>query len=445
MSDSFENEKVGILLLKMSLPVMLSMLVSELYNMIDTIFVGNYVDPSGVGALSVVFPIQRIIIALSMMIGIGTSTAFTRARGAQDYDSARNIITNGFTLVLAVMLPLTVFIYFNAESVLSFLGGNGAILSYGVEYLSFIIFGSIFLSWTIFTSNIMISLGKTKISIMSTAIGAIMNFFIDLVLVKYLHMGVKGAAVATFVSQIAGFLFAYYHLSKLKREMNVERGFKFSYKYVLAILAVGVSAFIVEAEDGILMAVLNNLLDTVAKDEGIIILAVITKVYMFLFVTLFGISSGMQPIAAYNLGAKNYVRLKEVLRKTIIWATLVTGIMWAFSMIFSRQIIRVFIADELIIQKAIPAFRMMVAVFPLISVYYIAIFYFQALGIAKKSIVLSVLRQIVIMIPLSIFLVITLNMGADGVWLSYPIADGMVFVIGTFMLYKEFKRLDTLV
>lgn len=445
MSDSFENEKVGILLLKMSLPVMLSMLVSELYNMIDTIFVGNYVDPSGVGALSVVFPIQRIIIALSMMIGIGTSTAFTRARGAQDYDSARNIITNGFTLVLAVMLPLTVFIYFNAESVLSFLGGNGAILSYGVEYLSFIIFGSIFLSWTIFTSNIMISLGKTKISIMSTAIGAIMNFFIDLVLVKYLHMGVKGAAVATFVSQIAGFLFAYYHLSKLKREMNVERGFKFSYKYVLAILAVGVSAFIVEAEDGILMAVLNNLLDTVAKDEGIIILAVITKVYMFLFVTLFGISSGMQPIAAYNLGAKNYVRLKEVLRKTIIWATLVTGIMWAFSMIFSRQIIRVFIADELIIQKAIPAFRMMVAVFPLISVYYIAIFYFQALGIAKKSIFLSVLRQIVIMIPLSIFLVITLNMGADGVWLSYPIADGMVFVIGTFMLYKEFKRLDTLV
>ena len=303
MSDSFENEKVGILLLKMSLPVMLSMLVSELYNMIDTIFVGNYVDPSGVGALSVVFPIQRIIIALSMMIGIGTSTAFTRARGAQDYDSARNIITNGFTLVLAVMLPLTVFIYFNVESVLSFLGGNGAILSYGVEYLSFIIFGSIFLSWTIFTSNIMISLGKTKISIMSTAIGAIMNFFIDLVLVKYLHMGVKGAAVATLVSQIAGFLFAYYHLSKLKREMNVERGFKFSYKYVLAILAVGVSAFIVEAEDGILMAVLNNLLDTVAKDEGIIILAVITKVYMFLFVTLFGISSGMQPIAAYNLGA----------------------------------------------------------------------------------------------------------------------------------------------
>ena len=135
--------------------------------------------------------------------------------------------------------------------------------------------------------------------------------------------------------------------------MNVERGFKFSYKYVLAILAVGVSAFIVEAEDGILMAVLNNLLDTVAKDEGIIILAVITKVYMFLFVTLFGISSGMQPIAAYNLGAKNYVRLKEVLRKTIIWATLVTGVMWAFSMVFSRQIIRVFIADEMIIQKAI--------------------------------------------------------------------------------------------
>lgn len=443
--QAFAKESIGKLLFKLSVPIIVSMLVSELYNMVDTIFVGNYVDPNGIGALVVVFPIQRIIIAISMMIGIGTSTAFSRARGANDMDKARSVITNGFTLVMVVMVPLMLLVYFNAEPILYHLGASGPILDYGYEYLTVIIFGSIFLSWTIFTSNLMISMGKSSISIMSTSIGAVMNVIIDYVLVKKLSMGVQGAAIATTVSQFAGFLYAYYHLRQLKTELGVKKGFGLSKTVVYTILAVGVSAFIVEAEDGILMAVLNNLLRTHVGNQAIVVLGVISKVYMFLFVTLFGISSGMQPIAAYNVGAKNYERLGEVLKKTTIYATLTTTLLWLISLIFAPKIMPLFMSNDYVelIAESTKAFRIIIALFPLVSVYYISIFYFQALGKAKQSVVISILRQVILMVPIAVILVKHFDMGAMGVWLSYPIADAIVAIISFFLLRNESRKIKT--
>lgn len=440
----FEKEKIGILLFKLSVPVMITILVSELYNMVDTIFVGNFVDANGIGALAVVFPVQRIIIALSMMIGVGSSTAFSRARGAKDMERAKKIIKNGFTLVLVVMIPITILILSFSQPILHMLGGGENLIHYAMEYLDVIILGSTFLSLTIFISNIMISLGKSHVSILSTSLGAVLNVIIDYILVKEMHMGVKGAAIATLVSQIASFLFAYYHLRKLKKEMGIAPGFEFKRHIIVAILMVGVSAFIVEAEDGILMAFLNNLLLDYAGDEAIIVLAVITKVYMFLFVTLFGISSGMQPIAAYNVGAKNYKRLLEVLKKTIFFATLATLIIWVISMIFTPQIMRVFVDDQHIIKESVVAFRIMISLFPLVSVYYISIFYFQSLGKAKHSILMSVLRQLGLMLPIAWILVKYFDMKAMGVWLSYPIADAIVMVIAIIMLSSEYKKIKVL-
>lgn len=441
--NAFANENIGKLLFKLSVPIIISMLVSELYNMVDTMFVGNYVDPNGIGALVIVFPIQRIIIALSMMIGIGTSTAFSRARGANDMEKARKTITSGFTLVLLVMVPLMLLVYFNAEPLLYRLGASGPILDYAIEYLTIIIFGSIFLSWTVFTSNLMISMGKSQISIISTSIGAVMNVIIDYVLVKHFGWGVAGAAIATTVSQFFGFLFAYYHLRKLKTELGVKKGFGFSKAIAGTILAVGVSAFIVEAEDGILMAVLNNLLRTYVDNQSIIVLGVISKVYMFLFVTLFGISSGMQPIVAYNYGAGNYKRLAEVLKKTTIYATMTTFILWLLGMIFAPKIMPIFMSDghTEIIEASSTAFRIIISLFPLVSVYYISIFYFQALGKAKQSVVISILRQVVLMIPISIILVKHFDMKAMGVWLSYPIADLIVAIVSIFLLKGQSEKL----
>lgn len=441
----FESEKISRLLFKLSIPIIISMLVSELYNMVDTVFVGNYVNPNGIGALAIVFPIQRIIIALSLMIGIGSSTAFTRARGAGESNEARKVVSNGFTLVLMVMLPISFLIYHFASPILLALGAQGLVLDYAIEYLSIIILSSVFLSWTIFTSNIMISLGKSKIAIISTSIGALMNVIIDYILVKELSMGIQGAAIATALSQLAGFLFSYYHLYQLKKKFKIKKGFSFNTKIINAILLVGFSAFIVEAEDGILMAFLNNLLSDYANDNSIVVLALITKLYMFLFITMFGIASAMQPIAAYNVGARNYQRLKDVLKSTIIFASLTTLVLWAFTMVFAPQLLRVFLDDADIIQEATNAFRIIAFAFPLISLYYITIFYYQSLGIVRRALLMSILRQLVIMIPLATFLVIILDFGAMGVWLSFPIADVIVSSVALGSLQAEIKKLNKVI
>lgn len=435
-SKKFGEEKIGKLLFRFSIPIILSMLVSELYNMVDTMFVGRHVSGQGIGALVVVFPIQRIIIALSLMIAVGAATALSRSNGGNNIEKAKKVIHNGFTLVYSIMIPLSIFIFFFRDGILSKLGASNEILTYGSEYLSLIIVGSTFLSLTIFISNTMIALGNNKISIMSTSIGAIMNIILDYILVVELGMGVKGAGIATTVSQITGFSFAYYHYRKTKKQYNITRDIEIDGKVILSILAVGLSAFIIEAEDGILIAALNNLMVTTVGDMGIIVLGVISKIYMFLFVFLFGLASAMQPIAAYNVGAKDYKRLKSVMNKTMLYSFLASTVLWALAMIFAPQLISVFVRETDIIQESIGAFRIMISLFPIISIYYVSIFYFQAMGRAKMSVVLSVLRQLIIMLPLSIILVKVFNLGAMGVWLSYPISD-LLSSLAAFMLIKN--------
>lgn len=430
----FEEEKISKLLLKFSIPIVLSLLVSELYNMVDTFFVGQVIGGNGIGALGVVFPIQRIIVALSALISVGTSTAFSRSNGKKDTKKSKKILENGFTLSCCVMIPVTIFLYFCKEQVLTIFGASKNILPLAQDYLGLIIFGSVFLALTIFISGIMVALGNSKISIISTSAGAIINIILDYILVMHMNMGVKGAAIATSVSQFIGFIYAYYNYRKMTKEFNVSLRFELDKKIIVPIVLVGLSAFIVEAEDGILMAVLNNLLK--GSDMGIIVLGVISKVYMFLFVTLCGIASAMQPIAAYNIGAKNYKRLKSIMKKTNLYAFVTSTIIWAISMIFAPQFIQIFVKDMDIVMESVKAFRIMISVFPVISVYYVSIFYFQARGNAKTSILLSVSRQLIIMIPVSIILVKGFDLGQMGVWLSYPISD-ILASLTSYMLVKN--------
>ena len=247
----FGEEKIGKLLFRFSIPIIISYLVSELYNMVDTYFIGNNVGGRGIGALVLVFPVQRIIVALSLLIAVGTSTAFSRSNGQKTIEKSRKIVKNGFSLALVTMIFITIFISLFSEKVLSMLGASNQILPYAKDYLSIIIFGSTFLSLTIFTSHIMIALGNNKISIISTSIGAIMNIILDYILVVNLEMGVKGAAIATTVSQITGFSYAYYRYLKIKKEYKIPSGFELDRKLIIPIVLVGISAFVVEAEDGI--------------------------------------------------------------------------------------------------------------------------------------------------------------------------------------------------
>jgi putative MATE family efflux protein len=432
----FGEEKIAKLLFRFSIPIIFSYLISELYNMVDTIFIGREVGGAGIGALVMVFPIQRIIVALSIMISVGASTALSRSNGNHDLDKSRKVLKTGFTLSYSVMLPITLGTLLFGDKILMIFGASENILPLAKEYLSYVILGSVFLSLTLYISDIIIALGKSKVSIISTSIGAVLNIIIDFILVSKLGMGIRGAAIATTVSQIAGFIYAYYHYRKVMKEFNINLEFELDKRIVLPIILVGLSAFIIEAEDGILMAVLNNLLVSTVGDTGIIVLGVISKVYMFLFIFIFGIAAAMQPIAAYNVGAKNFRRLKSVMHDTSKYAFLTSTILWGLMMTFTPQLIRIFVEDMEVIKESVKAFRIMIAVFPVVSIYYVSIFYFQARGNAKISILISVLRQLIIMIPVSIIMVKGFNLGAMGVWLSYPVSD-ILSSLASFMLIRN--------
>lgn len=433
----FGEESISKILLKFSIPIILSYLITELYNMVDTIFVGREVGPKGIAALVLVFPIQRIIVALGVMVAVGTSTSFSRCNGKHDFEKARKVLKNGFSLSYSVMILLTITVLLFGDKILIMLGSSENVLPLAKEYLYLVIFGSVFLSMTLFISHVMISLGNPKMSIISTSIGAITNIVLDFILVTKQGMGVEGAAIATTISQIAGFAYAYYQYRKVTKGYNMNFKFEIDKKVALSIITVGISAFVIEAEDGILMAVLNNLLASTVGDSGIVVLGVISKVYMFLFICILGISVAMQPVVAYNAGAKNYRRLKGIMYETIKFAFITSLIIWALMLAFAQQLIGIFVTDPVIIAEAVVAFRIMIAVFPVISIYYVSITYFQALGKAKTSILVSISRQLIIMIPVSIIMVKVFNLGALGVWISYPISDVLASMASYILIRNE--------
>lgn len=432
----FAEESIGKLLFRVSIPIIISFLITELYGLVDTLFIGRAVGALGIGALSVVFPVERIINAMSIMISVGASTALARANGEENTEEARNAIKNGFSLTLVSVVAISILIYLFSKPILTALGARNQIFDYATIYLNGIIISMIFLSITIYIANIMVSLGKNNVSIVSTTIGLVVNAFVNYILISKLNMGVKGAAISTAISHFMGFIYAYIQYTKVKKEYKIGSGLKIDKRWVISIIVIGFSSFIIESDDGFLTGILNNLLLSTMGEQGIVILGIVSKVYVFFFITIFGIASAMQPIASFNIGAKNYKRLKTVMTKTTIYAFITSLIMWVGAMIFTPQLISIFLEDKSIINEAVKAFRIMMALLPISSIYYVSIFYFQAMGRAKISIILAILKQTVILMPVAVILVKVFNMGALGVWIAYPISDILVS-IASYMLIRE--------
>ena len=418
------------------------MLVAELYNMVDTIFVGRAIGGNGIGALIVVFPIQRLMIALSMMIAIGSSTSIARSNGEKDFEKLGDAIKNALSLIVVIMIPLMAITIIFKDKVLLLLGGSENTIPYAKEYLNIVVFGFIFQCFTTCIAYIMMALGNRKIPLISTSIGAISNVIIDYILVVAIPCGIKGAAIATVISQIISFLYAYHHFHEVIKTFNISLGFKCNKEVWLSILTIGFSAFIVEFEDGLVAAILNNLLLRYEGEIGVIVLGIISKVSMFMFINIIGVSAAMQPIAAYNVGAKNYKRLREVVKKSIIAGFCSSAALWAGGLVFADKIISIFITDPYIIAKSAKAFRIMILLFPINSMYYLSIYYFQALGKAKTSFLVSIFRQLIILLPVSFVMLTVFDLGAMGVWISYPISDLVSSITSHFLMRRERNKLE---
>ncbi|KEH99037.1 MATE family efflux transporter [Clostridium botulinum] len=439
-SGVFSDQKIGKLLIKFAIPTILSLLVMELYNMVDTIFVGSTIGAIGIGALTIALPIQKLISSTGLMMAVGTSTAVSRNLGKKRFDKIRKIILNSLILTSLVLslLCITIFIFRN-YIIKNLLGSSESLFPYAYQYISIILVGGIFQCLTLVIGYVIMSLGDTKLTLKATSLGAIINVILDLILVVHFSMGVKGAAIATTFSQILAFIYAFKKFIKVKKEIDLEFKFSFEIPIVKSIITVGFSTFIVEVSDGLLSIVFNNLLSVHGGDDAVVIIGTITKLSMFLFITVIGISSAMQPIAAFNYGAKNYQKLKLVIKETIIFITVTTLIVWGGMFLFPSYLIGIFLKDTELLIKAVKAFRIVIIIFPCVGIYYVSIYCCQALGKAKSSFILSIYRETLVCIPAAAILVYKL--GTMGAWIAYPVADFISCITGLFYIRKIINNL----
>ena len=428
----YENNIIKAIL-HFAIPGILSILIAELYNMVDTFFVGRYVGADSIGALSVVFPLQRLVIAISVCLGIGVSNLISRRLGEKRNKDITKYTTAVNGLTLLIIFAVTIITILFVEDICMFLGARNNILMYSIKYLRIVMCGSIFLAFTTVFGYMNIAYGNMKVMLIASSIGALINIFVDYILIKNLNMAVEGAAIATVSSQFISFLFSLIFVKKLQRENNFSLIPRLDSKISFNILTIGFSSFII--------SVLNHLLLPVGGNDAIILVGVITKVSMFMFVAMIGVSSSIQPLISFNYGAKNFVKIKKILKTGFIFVFSLSTLIWIFMNYNVRFIIGLFLKDERLLQMATDSFKYVILVFPILSFYYICIYFFQSVGKEKYNFFLSIYRETLLYIPIVIIMVG--RFGVLGAWISYPIVDFISAVTGFILLLKTIKKIST--
>ncbi len=438
----FAKENIWKLLIRFSVPIMLSFFVSELYGMVDSLFVGNVVGDHALASLSLVSPIQRIIFAVGVMIGTGAATSIARSNGRNDVEGMKKYLVSGFYLTLTVMLCVVAFLIVFGKKILVMTGATESLLAGSYTYLKAEIIGIVFLNLSVYATTVLLTFGDSKASLWANVVGASVNIVLDYIFVVVLRMGILGAGIATSVSEFACFVYAMVHLRKFNKENKVSMRPSIQWKTVAPIFVVGLSAFIVEAEDGVVTGFLNRMVSRAGGEEAVMILGIGLKVYMLLFIANFAVASAMQPVASYTYGSGDYVRLREVVKKTRLFSFAVMTFSWALCMIFAPQLVGIFTGTPELIEKTVPVFRIMILTVPITSVYYLSIFYLQSLGKGKESIFMSIFRHFLVMMPVAFVLERYFHMGLMGIWLSYPISDVVSGVHAAIVMKRSESRLE---
>ena len=442
-SSFLGTDKIFPLLIKMGAPAAAGMLVQALYNIVDTIFVGRGVGPEAIGALSIVFPIQMTVSSIAMALGIGTASIVSRRLGENKPEEASAAVGSGFTWMLAGTIVLIVFLSIFTKPVLRFFGSTENLIPLSMQYTKYVIPGFFFFAFATFANNLFRSEGNAKAAMTGMMLGALLNCILDPVLIIYFNLGVKGAGLATTISQAVS---SVYFLSLYVRKKSTVKlsiaNFRIRKDLIIESSMLGMPSFIMHAGMSLLTLIINNSLGYYGGDNAIISYGMVHKFFSIIILPMIGIAQGFQPIAGYNFGAGNYHRVREALFKAIASGFTVIFIGYTVSMLFARACMSLFASDPEILTLSSTVLRTFILVVPIASIQFIGTTYFQAVGKARQSMLLGLSRQFLILIPLII--VMPLIFGIKGIWMSFPVADVLSVAITTAFLRKELAHLNEL-
>ncbi|UWG99082.1 MATE family efflux transporter [Dehalobacter sp. DCM] len=435
------EEKVSKLLFKFSIPAIISMLVSAMYNIIDAIFIGHSVGPLGIAAVTVAFPIMMIQMAFGLLVGVGTTTLVSIRLGEQKHDEAQSILGNGFALVLIIALIVSIAGLIFIEPLLQLFGASSDVMPYAKDFTTIILAGSFFMT-TGFSLNSLISAeGKPTKAMILSVLGTLINLGLAPLFIFVLGWGIRGAALATVIAQsitailiVSHFLRPNSYLKILLRNMKLKK------ELIINIMAIGSAPFLVQLAQCVLSAVMNQSLLAYGGDVAISGLGIIYRIMTLIFLPVLGISQGAQPIIGYNYGALQYQRVKRTLVLAISAATIISTVGFILTRAIPTQLIMLFNDDPQLVSFGTNAMAIFLFCLPILGVQVIGSNYFQAIGKPKHAMVLSLSRQVLILIPL--LLILPKYLQLQGVLIAAPISDFLSTVITVIALVYEVRRLN---
>jgi putative MATE family efflux protein len=440
-SEELGNRDIKSLLIKQAVPASIGILFMSVNILVDTIFVGQWIGSLAIAAVTVVLPMTFFISSLGMAVGIGGSSVLSRALGAGNKDKAEITFANQIlmTFVLASVFVL-LGILFSDEMLLLF-GAQGAILKPAKEFFFPIIISVPFLALSMMGNAVIRAEGKAKFAMFAMIIPAFANILLDVLFIKYLDMGMFGAALATSISYFACFVFILWFFI-YKSELRLKWShMKFHFPIVKEITSLSFVTFSRQGVVSILAIILNHTLYTYGGEPSVVIYGIISRMLMFALFPVLGITQGFLPIAGYNYGANNHKRVKETIFISIKYAAILATIIFVGILVFTKEIVSVFTTDAFVIAETPNALRWVFAASPIIAIQLIGAAYFQAAGKAKKALFLTLSKQGFFLIPL--VLILPNFFGIFGAWIAFPISDVLSTIITYYFLNREIKTVLT--
>lgn len=434
------TKPIGALLWQYSLPAIIAMVASSIYNIVDSIFVGQGLGDEAISGMAVASPFMNLSAAFGAMIGIGASTVISVRLGQGKYDEAQHILGNTISLNVVLGVIFTVVCLPFLDEILYLFGASDVTLPYARQYMLIILLGNMVTHLYYGLNAVLRSAGHPRMAMSCTFLAIIINCLLDPLFIFVFHWGIQGVAWATIIAQAIAFCWQLRLFSRPTELLHLRRGiYRLRLDIVRQCLAIGLSPFLMNSCACLVVLFCNNRLLQYGGDMAIGAYGIVNRV-VFLFVTIvMGLVQGMQPIVGYNWGARQNDRVFRVLRYGITGATCITLAACLTGELMPAPVIHIFGAGPELTEKAVRAFHFVVAAFPLVGAQMVIGNFFQSIGHAGKSIFLSVTRQMLFLIPL--LAVLPQWWGLDGVWLSMPISDSLSFIAAASMLGYMVRKL----
>lgn len=433
------TENIRKLLLQYAIPSVIAMTAASLYNIIDSIFIGQGVGALAISGLAITFPLMNLAAAFGSLVGVGASALISLRLGQKDYGSANVILGNVLVLNLILGLLYTVVVLAFLDPILKFFGASNDTLPYAHDFMMIITLGNVVTHIYFGLNALMRASGNPVRSMYATIFSVIINLILAPVFIFVFHWGIKGAALATVIAQTSMMLWQLLYFTDTKRPIHFRReNFRLKLKIVRDSMSIGMAPFLMNMTSSAIVIIINQSLIRHGGDMAVGAYGIINRIAAMFVMIVFGLNQGMQPIAGYNFGARQYDRVTSVLKLTVFLASGVMTFGFLVCELFPHSVVSVFTSDKELIDIAAPGLRTVMLVYPIVGFQMVASTFFQSIGMAGKAIFMSLTRQVLFLLPG--LLIFPMLLGVKGVWISMPAADTLASLVAVYMLTVQYRK-----